>query len=140
MKKMISRSAEETRKLGESFAQNVKNGGVIALYGELGAGKTTFVQGLVKGLGIAKRIISPTFIIIRTYTRQNGHNFYHIDLYRINNEKEAVDTGLKDILAENGALAVIEWPDKIAHILPENKISVYFDYRSGNERLITFTE
>src|SRR3989344_70079 len=95
----ITNSFEETQNIAEEFAHTLKGGEVLCLYGDLGYGKTTFIQGLAKGLGLKGRIISPTFIIMRSYeiklktknekrktTVQNVKNFYHVDLYRISNE------------------------------------------------------
>lgn len=149
MRKFITQSDEETRKFGFGLGRNFKRG-VIALYGELGAGKTTFVQGLAKGLGIKKRIISPTFVIVRTYhlkiknqkskikvTTQNLKTFYHIDLYRIKGQKDFDGLGLTEILSDKNSIVVIEWPEKIRDLLPKERISIYFEYINKSKRRIT---
>src|SRR3989337_2657138 len=97
MRHVITESFEATQKLGKEFAQSLKKGAVIALHGDLGSGKTTFVQGFAKGLGIEKNIISPTFIIMRTYN-VGIKNFYHVDLYRIESEKDVEGLGLPELI------------------------------------------
>ena len=140
--KIITTSFEETRKIGFELAKTLKGGEVIALYGDLGAGKTTFMQGLAQGLGITKNIISPTFIIMRTYgvgTRNLGRGIstlYHLDLYRIETEAQVVDLGLFDLMSQPENIVAIEWPDKIENILPEKRINVYFEYLGDDKRSI----
>lgn len=151
-----SKSAEETQEFGKSFASQLKPGDVVALYGELGSGKTTFVQGLAKGLGIARRIISPTFIIVRTYglfnysssdppaggeSRSSSRqartiNFYHIDLYRVENEKDLESVGIKEILHDQDAIVAIEWAEKMGSLLPKKRLEVYCKYLGNNVREI----
>lgn len=138
MKNVIyTNSSNETAKLGEEFSEKVKNGGTILLYGDLGAGKTTFVQGLAKGLGIKKRIISPTFIVIRSY---NEDKFYHIDLYRIENEKDIEGLGIEDILKDDKNIIAIEWPEKIKKIVPKKRIELFFSYLNDQKRKIEIKE
>jgi len=143
---MITHSSSETEKLGEKLAKKVKKikkGVVIALYGELGSGKTTFVKGLAKGLGIKKRIISPTFIFIREYslvarnTKHVTRNFYHIDLYRINEAKDARGLGLEEILVDPQNVVTIEWAEKIKNLLPKKRIDIFFRYLREDKRKIT---
>lgn len=142
--KIITTGFEQTQELGLDFAKKLKGGEVIALYGDLGSGKTTFMQGLAKGLGIDRNIISPTFIIIRTYntgTQKEGSEIeylYHLDLYRIENESQALDLGLSDLLNESRNVVAIEWPDKIENLLPENRINIYFTYLEDDKREIKF--
>ena len=128
---IVTKSARETQELGKKLANNLK-GGIVALYGELGSGKTTFVQGLAAGLGIKKRIVSPTFIFIRQYS-----NFYHIDLYRIEKPEDARGLGLEEILGDPANIVVIEWAEKIKNLLPKKRIDVKFKILGENERKIT---
>lgn len=142
MDTIITKSFVETRELGKKLASQLKGGEVIALYGDLGAGKTTFMQGLAHGLGITKNLISPTFIIMRTYIVGNREQttgistLYHLDLYRIETEAEAVDLGLLDLMSDPQNIVAIEWPDKIENILPEKRINVYFEYLEDDQRQI----
>ena len=128
---MITKSALETQKYGEKLAVKIKNGGIVCLHGDLGAGKTTLVQGIAKGLGIKKRITSPTFIIVRKY-----ENFWHIDLYRVDNIKEL---GLHEIFTDPKNIVVIEWPEIIKSILPKHYIEVKIKNISENEREVNET-
>ena len=162
MQQVITRSFQETQKVGEEFASILKGGEVLALYGDLGSGKTTFMQGLAKGLGITRNIISPTFIIMRSYliTDHSGKpkarpesekkegswtsqddgfsakNLYHIDLYRIESEKDVEGLGLLELMNQPENIVAIEWPDKIESTLPEKRINIYFDYQGEDKREI----
>lgn len=144
MNNIITKSFEETQQVGFDFAKKLHGGEVLALYGDLGSGKTTFMQGLAKGLGITKNIISPTFIIMRSYqveTRDSGRqikNVYHLDLYRIENDAQAEDLGIREFMGNSDTLVSIEWPDKIENILPEKTINIYFTYLEDNRREIRF--
>lgn len=139
---VITKDFLETQKLGEEFASGLKGGEVIALYGDLGSGKTTFMQGLAKGLGIDRNIISPTFIIMRTYKISNStktflkKNLYHVDLYRIENEKDVEGLGLFELMNRQENIVAIEWPDKIENLLPEKRINIYFNYKGDDKREI----
>src|SRR3989344_4758806 len=122
----ITNSSEETQRLGKEFARShlarlqgetltdLSRSALIALYGDLGSGKTTFVQGLAKGLGIKRRIISPTFIIVRSYrVRGKGEGirvkyFYHIDLYRIDDKVSIKNLGIEEIFKNPENIVVIE--------------------------------
>jgi tRNA threonylcarbamoyladenosine biosynthesis protein TsaE len=138
MKQTITNNFESTQKLGQEFAESLNSGAVIALHGNLGSGKTTFVQGFAKGLGIQKKIISPTFIIMRTYDvgSKNVKKFYHVDLYRIESEHDVEGLGLLELINDPENVVIIEWPDKIEHLLPEKRIDIYFEYLEDNKREI----
>lgn len=127
MKKFITNSAQQTKQLAATLAERFK-GGTIALIGELGAGKTTFIQGFAKGLGIKDKIISPTFVIIRQHK-----NLYHVDLYRLENFKEL---GLEELLANPNNIVLIEWAEKLKD-LPKNAIKITIEKLAGDKRLIT---
>lgn len=140
-KTLITNTFNQTQKLGSQFADKLKNGGIIALYGDLGSGKTTFVQGLAKGLGIESKIISPTFIIVRKYEISkslilNFKSFYHVDLYRIANEKDIESLGLAEIINDPENIIAIEWPEKIEKFLPKKRINLHFQYLGDNKRQI----
>ncbi|CAN5318050.1 hypothetical protein BH10PAT1_BH10PAT1_3980 [soil metagenome] len=102
--------------------------------GELGAGKTTFIQGLAKGLGIKNKITSPTFILMRTYDR-----FSHLDLYRLEGdiENEVRNLGLFDIMGKENNIVAIEWAEKIKNVLPKETVWINFENMNENERKIT---
>jgi tRNA threonylcarbamoyladenosine biosynthesis protein TsaE len=137
---IITNSFEETQKLGLEFAKKVEEVSILALYGDLGSGKTTFIQGLAKGLRINKKIISPTFIIMRSYKVPviiKKSYFYHIDLYRINDEKDVQELGLIELMKDPRNLLAIEWPEKILKLLPEKRLNLHFEYVDENKRKIT---
>ncbi len=136
---IITNSYEETQRLGADFAQKLNSIPVLALHGDLGSGKTTFIQGLAKGLGIEKKIISPTFIIMRTY-EINLKTFYHVDLYRIKDEKDIRELGLIELMQDPQNFFAIEWPEKIEKILPKKRIDIFFEYLDENKRKISYEQ
>ncbi len=112
--KYISESAEETKKIASDIAQKLKAGGVVALIGDLGAGKTTFTQGFAKGLGITDKIISPTFVLIRIHPLPNSkRKLFHIDLYRLEGRIDLKQIGLEEIISDPQNIVLIEWAEKI---------------------------
>ncbi len=136
---MLTKSFKQTQKLGEIFAKEIiknkshKKAVVLALNGNLGAGKTTFIQGFAKGLGIKEKILSPTFVI-----RKRFNNFYHIDCYRLKNAKEILELDFKKIISNPENIVAIEWPSRIKKVLPENTIFIYFKFVDKNKREIIF--
>lgn len=136
---IITKSPSQTKKIGEILAKEVlktkpkKSAFTFGLEGDLGGGKTTFLQGFAKGLGIKEKIVSPTFIIMRKIK-----TFYHIDCYRIQKPKEILDLGFKEIISNPQNIVVIEWADKIKKILPEDVIILKFRFVNKNKRKITF--
>lgn len=137
-KVFVTNSFKETQKLGRDFAKILKKGDIVYLYGDLGSGKTTFVQGLAEGLEIKQRIISPTFIIVRSYKLGVG-SFYHIDLYRIESERDLEGLGIEEIINNKNNIVVIEWAEKLKSYLPQKRIDVKFFYKSDKVRKITFS-
>jgi len=146
MKAYLSSSSEETKRLGEKLAKKIfksypgKTAKIVALTGELGSGKTTFVQGFFRGLGIRKRATSPTFVIFRRFTfHVSGFkNLYHVDAYRIKKPKELNALGFGDILKNPQNIVLVEWAEKIKRILLRN--ALWLKFRHGgkeNERAIS---
>ena len=134
-----TKSPKETQKFGEKLAGRLKGGEVIALYGDLGAGKTVFVQGLARGLGIKRKIISPTFVFMRTYPfrlHRKPFTFYHLDLYRGESDQDFEALGLTEIFAPD-AIVVLEWAEKIEKELPRERIEVYLERQDEKTRKIT---
>jgi tRNA threonylcarbamoyladenosine biosynthesis protein TsaE len=141
-KKYITNSAEETQKLGENFAFRLLSGQakndkaiIIGLQGDLGGGKTTFLQGFAKGLGIKEKILSPTFVIMKRFD-----NFYHIDCYRINKPEDILELGFKEIIKNPGNIVAIEWPERIKKVLPKNAILLKFKFIDKDKREIQIFE
>ena len=132
LKEYISDSADMTMEIGRAFAADLRCGDVVALSGDLGAGKTVFVKGIAKGLNIGELITSPTFNIVREY--EGDLKLYHFDVYRISSDEEMDETGYYD--CQRDGVAVIEWAEIIKDILPEKHISVRIEHRGGDSRLI----
>ena len=109
---------------------------VLALHGEMGAGKTTFVKALCKEMGVSDNISSPTFSIINQYTTEAGEVIYHMDLYRLQNEAEAFSSGVEDCLL-SGNTCLVEWPEKAKGIFPEDTLHLYFTSLDTATRKIT---
>lgn len=132
----ISTSAKQTQRFAQELAQKYKSGGIIALTGELGAGKTTFTQGFAKGLGIKEKIISPTFVLIRQYPLPNSKSiFYHLDLYRLDSEFNNI--GLDEIFSDKNAIILIEWAEKLGDLLPKNTKKIYIEILDDDSRRIS---
>lgn len=133
MAKYLTHSEEETKKLAQNFAKKFKKG-VIALIGELGAGKTTFVQGFAQGLGIKEKIISPTFVLIRQHQIPNSHKIlFHVDLYRLENLQ---NLGHKEILSNSNNIVLIEWAEKAHKVLPKNTTYIIFEKLDQNRQSV----
>lgn len=132
---VFTHSTQETKKLAAEVAKKINQGSVIALYGDLGSGKTTFVRYLAEALGYKSRVQSPTFVIARRY-KKDGLVFNHIDLYRLTSRQEAEDIGVGDFLNDQENITAIEWPEIIEEMLPKKTIRIYFEDPSENERKI----
>lgn len=132
----------QTQKLAASLAKKFKGqGGIIALIGSLGAGKTTFAQGFAKGLGIEDKIISPTFVLIRQHPIPKTDNqLFHIDLYRLDKALDLKEIGLSEILKPSVNIVLIEWAEKIIDKLPKNTTVITFKKISENERNIQINQ
>ncbi len=158
-KVFITHNSSQTKKLGmnlakeilrtdgsfKAFAQNEllktnfkKTAFVLGLEGDLGGGKTTFLQGFAKGLGIKQKILSPTFIIMRKFLISNPQflNFYHIDCYRIQKSKEILDLGFKKVVSSSPNIVAIEWADRVKKFLPKGAIWIKFKFIGKNKREI----
>ncbi len=137
-KEYLTNSPGQTKKAGEDLAKMLlgsrpKNKAmVVGLRGDLGGGKTTFLQGFAKGLGKRAKILSPTFIIMRRMG-----NFYHIDCYRLKGPQDLSELGFREIVDSPKNVIVIEWADRVCKIMPKNAIWIDFKFISENERKIT---
>lgn len=138
---IITNSPEETINFGENFAEQLGPGQVITFNGNLGSGKTTFIKGICRGLGVTEHVTSPTFTLINEY---NGKfPIYHFDFYRLQSNIELHDLGVEEYFEGDG-ICLIEWPDIVKDILPENHIqismSARFDEGLENTRRIQLHE
>lgn len=134
---ITSTNVEMTRTLGKQLGERLERGDVIALQGDLGAGKTNLVQGIAQGLGIAEDVNSPTFILANEYF-SGRLPLYHIDAYRVSGAAEADAFGLDDYLNGDG-VTVIEWAERVREALPPDALWIVMEYRGENERTLEYT-
>ncbi len=132
----FSRSPEQTRRIGMRLGGGLKAGDVICLQGNLGAGKTTFVQGLAQGWGSIDSVSSPTFILVNLYRRANGDQLFHLDAYRIDSLPEGEELDFDSMTAE-GAL-VIEWPERLGGLIPKERLWVDLEHVAEEHRQMRF--
>ncbi len=158
----ITKNTQETKQAAQDLVKKLselayQGALVLALQGELGAGKTTFIQGLGKALGIKEKILSPTFVIMRRYGvrprikygasslgRDKGSpakagtpmNLYHLDCYRLNGVEDLSGLGFEEILKDKKNLVVIEWAERIKNVLPKDAVWIKFEHRGEDERKI----
>jgi tRNA threonylcarbamoyladenosine biosynthesis protein TsaE len=128
-----SHSAEQTTRFGARLGELLQPGDVLTISGELGAGKTTFIAGLSRGWGSADQVTSPTFVLVNQYRRPDGQLLYHLDGYRLSSGGEAIAFGFDDLLA-SGAVMVVEWPERIAEVLPPERLRVALRWASDTRR------
>jgi len=161
-KEFITNSFRETQKLGELLALELQGGEVLCMEGDLGAGKTTFTQGLLKGLKIKGPYTSPTFLIMKQYQRQDTknkkqstnksqisipstrdksqnkiENIYHVDAYRIS-DKDLLNLGWEEIVVDDKNIVIVEWSERVKKILPKDSLKIKFEWLDENQRKITF--
>ena len=129
-------SEEAMRAFAEEFAGTLKGGECVALVGDLGAGKTTFVQGLAKAFGVKERVTSPTFVYMHVHKTTGDFLFVHVDAYR-GDADTLREIGLHEYLADPHAVVVIEWADKVEELLPEDAIRLEFTHVEGGVRSVT---
>jgi tRNA threonylcarbamoyladenosine biosynthesis protein TsaE len=127
---------EDTRKVAEAVAELLVPGDVVSLTGDLGAGKTTFVQGAARGLGVTERVTSPTFVLVREY--RGDVPVYHVDVYRLDRLQEVIDLGFDDLLDPRSVIFV-EWGDAIEPLLPDEHLRVELRTGAGEARRLSFS-
>ncbi|MFH1753413.1 MAG: tRNA (adenosine(37)-N6)-threonylcarbamoyltransferase complex ATPase subunit type 1 TsaE [Candidatus Omnitrophota bacterium] len=133
MKKLVFSSVEETMRFGARLGRLIKKGDCIALTGQLGAGKTTLVKGIAKGMGVKdpQHVNSPSFVILKEH--KGKMPLYHFDVYRLNDPEEMDTVGYKDFFYGDGA-SVVEWADKIREILPEEYLNIELSVAGEEKR------
>ena len=157
----LSSSAAETKRLGYFLAIKIagkkkRKALVFGLKGDLGGGKTTFLQGFAKGLRIKQKILSPTFLILKKFKIESGglkvesgkkttyyiphSTFYHLDCYRIKKPREILDLGFKKIISDSENIIAIEWADRIKKIIPKNANWIKFEFIDKNKRKIKISK
>ncbi|NVM03100.1 MAG: tRNA (adenosine(37)-N6)-threonylcarbamoyltransferase complex ATPase subunit type 1 TsaE [Candidatus Helarchaeota archaeon] len=126
----ITQKPLQTYNLGIELSKKLKIGDVVAFYGGLGVGKTCFIKGICRGLGVKDNVISPSFTIINEYI--GNFKVYHIDFYRIEKIDELRELGLEEYLYDDG-ICLIEWADKVEFLLPQNRINIKMDFINGKK-------
>lgn len=141
-------SPTATQKLATEIAEEVMglrppegSARVVCLWGNLGAGKTTFAQGFAQPLGIKGTIASPTFVLMKDYTLRGewlGYKLYHFDCYRVQSEEELFHLGWREIMSDEQSVVLVEWPEKVTEFLPPRRWDLHLHFRSPEEREAIF--
>ena len=152
-KTFYTKNAEETKELAARMVKNWRRGDVVGLVGDLGAGKTTFVQGVAKALGVKRAVRSPTFLRLQVYkvhqvrksiksVKSNIKFFVHIDAYRIKKLEELLEIGFEDYCGRKDTLVLIEWAERVKKILPKRTLWIRFEYgkHEGERKFSTALE
>lgn len=137
----LAKSIADTQSFAQNFLSEQLNTNVIGLVGDLGAGKTTFVQAVAQALGITGAVTSPTFLLLKSYPIPQPHNYramVHADMYRITTWNEIETLDLPSIWSNSNNLVLIEWADRIKDYLPSNTQFLYFHHRGGDKREISW--
>lgn len=129
---ITTKTESETINFGVKIASSLKNGDVVALYGDLGSGKTRLVKGICLGLGVKQTVNSPTFILVNEYSSEKFPNIFHFDLYRLKSEGEIIAMGFEDYLNNRGII-LIEWPEHADQLIPKGTIKIHISHSVENE-------
>lgn len=140
MKTFISHSDSETENFAVELVRTVKKGTVLTLTGDLGAGKTVFARGFARGLGINEPVSSPTYTIVQEYSLPAGGRLYHLDLYRISSAEAGLAFGVDEFLNDPNAYTLVEWPDRVGDVIPENAWNISIEHLDESSRKITIVE
>jgi tRNA threonylcarbamoyladenosine biosynthesis protein TsaE len=136
----VSRSPEQTRRLGARLGALLKGGEVVCLEGSLGSGKTCLAQGIGRGWGVSQTLISPSFVLVREYTRpRDAVKLYHVDLYRISGAQEALTLGIDEFVGDRQAICVIEWAERSRSLMPDEHLWVQLEFADPMRRAMYFT-
>lgn len=135
----ILKDLSDIHAVAKAFVNEMDDNHVFAFYGEMGAGKTTFIKAICKALGVSETISSPTFAIINEYKSGDGNPIFHFDFYRIKNMNEAYDFGYEDYFY-SGHLCFIEWPELVESLLPEDVVKVQITIDDNQHRIISIKE
>ena len=142
--RFLTKDFKQTKKLGRELAKEILESGlpekavIIGLKGDLGGGKTTFLQGFAKGLGIKENVLSPTFMIFRKYILSSPlKNFYHFYCYRIQDPQDLLALGFKEIVSDSRNIIAIEWVERVYKMLPQDIIMLEFEFVDENTRKIS---
>ena len=138
---LTSASPAATKKLAAQLAsalgkEQKDHARVLALTGDLGAGKTTFVQGFARALGVKEPVLSPTFVIQKSFKLPRGGVLYHIDCYRLKDAGELRELGWQDIVSDSKNIVLVEWADRVKSALPKDALRISFSHAGGSQRII----
>ena len=133
------RNTADLDRAAAEFLEKIGDSKLIAFFAPMGAGKTTFTTAICRALGVTDPVGSPTFAIVNEYMRADGEPMYHFDFYRINKLQEAVEIGLYDYL-DSGCLCIMEWPENIEELLPEDTLKVYFTINPDQSRTLVWAD
>jgi len=144
--KKVSKNIKETSEIAKSFLQEilqVKNSQgalVVGLVGDLGAGKTAFLQAIAKHLGVKNKVLSPTFVIMKSYKlkAKNYKLLFHLDAYRLKNEKELLYLGWEEIIKDGKNLVFIEWPENVSKVMPKNTKYIHISDQKDGQKVFKF--
>lgn len=128
-------SVTEIHEAARKFLDALHSKKVVAFHGEMGAGKTTFIHAICDLLKVNEAVSSPTFSLINEYSTETGESIFHLDLYRLRDEAEAINAGIEECMY-SGNLCLIEWPEKAAHLLPDDTLHCYITIEGNNQRLL----
>lgn len=135
----VSRSPEQTQRLGARLGALLKGGDVVCLEGPLGSGKTCLAQGIGRGWGISQTLISPTFVLVREYTRPaDSTRLYHVDLYRVPGVQEALSLGLEEFLGDERAVVIVEWAERARSLIPPEHLWIRLEMSGTVHRALRF--
>jgi tRNA threonylcarbamoyladenosine biosynthesis protein TsaE len=135
MNQITTHSDSETVDVGREFAASLCGGDIVALHGNLGAGKTVFARGVARGMGITEPVTSPPFTVVQEYEGP-ALRLYHIDLYRLQGEDDAIAFGIEEFLNDPEAVTLLEWAERIAGLLPGDHKSVHIESPDANTRTL----
>ena len=136
-KEIVIKNTADLDRAAAEFLEEIGDRTLVAFFAPMGAGKTTFTTAICKALGVTDPVGSPTFAIVNEYMRSDGDPMYHFDFYRINRPQEAIEIGLYDYL-DSGCLCIMEWPENIEDLLPEETLKVYFTINPDQSRTLVW--
>lgn len=132
---VIARTAEEMEEIGADLAAHLRHGMIVSITGALGAGKTTLVKGIAKGLLITDAVVSPTYLLARDY--EGTIPLHHLDAYRVDSLDELDEVGLAELLPPERGVTVIEWPERIDGLVELSDLLIRIEHQLGDERIVT---
>ncbi len=135
MDKLVIRSLDEIDNVAREFVEKYGSSRIVAFYGEMGVGKTTFIKALCRVMGIVDEVNSPSFAIVNEYRTVSGDTVFHFDFYRLKSIEEAIDIGYEEYVY-SGNYCFMEWPEKIEPILPEERLDILIEENDDNSRTI----